>query len=59
MTSYNAHSKPERSTLPEDNKKELILDILRYGLDVEVLAPETLRDKAQEQHLRAVHLYEK
>ena len=37
MTSYYAHSKPIRSTLPEDSKKELILDILRYGPDVEVL----------------------
>jgi predicted DNA-binding transcriptional regulator YafY len=35
------------------------MDILKYGPDVEVLAPETLRDKAQEQLLRAVHLYEK
>jgi predicted DNA-binding transcriptional regulator YafY len=59
MTSYYAHSKPERSTPPEDGKKELILDILRYGAEVEVLSPKSLRIKAQEQLRRAAHLYEK
>lgn len=51
MTSYYTHSKPKRSTLPEDNKKELFLDILRYGPDVEMHAPNSLRDKV----LRRLH----
>jgi predicted DNA-binding transcriptional regulator YafY len=45
--------------IPYSDDRELLMDILKYGPDVEVLAPETLRDKAQEQILRAVHLYEK
>ncbi len=45
--------------IPYSDDRELLMDILKYGLDVEVLAPETLRDKAQEQFLRAVHLYKK
>jgi len=59
MTSYNAHSKPERGTPPEDGKKELILDILRYGAEAEVLSPRSLRIKVQKQLRRAARLYEK
>lgn len=58
MTSHNAHSKPERSTLPEDGKKELILDILRYGPDVVVLRRKSLRDRVLEQLLRAASRYQ-
>lgn len=43
--------------VPYSNDLELILDILRYGPDVEVLAPETLRTKVQEHLRRAVAVY--
>jgi len=35
----------------------LLMDILKYGPDVEVLAPKNLRNKAREQLLHAMHLY--
>lgn len=37
--------------------RELLMDILKYGPDVEVLAPKNLRNKAREQLLHAMRLY--
>jgi len=43
--------------LPYSNDQELIMDILRYGPDVEVLQPASLRTRVKEQLLRAVQNY--
>jgi predicted DNA-binding transcriptional regulator YafY len=45
--------------VPYSNDKELIMDILRHGPDVEVLAPKSLRDKVLEQHLCAASQYQR
>ena len=38
-----------RLTVPYSKETELVMDILRHGPDVEVLAPASLRDRVQEQ----------
>lgn len=43
--------------LPYDNPTELAMDILRYGADVEVLAPESLRSDVAERLRAAAALY--
>jgi predicted DNA-binding transcriptional regulator YafY len=43
--------------LPYDNPTELAMDILRYGADVEVLAPESLRSEIAERLRAAAALY--
>ncbi len=42
---------------PYSREPELVLDILKYGADVEVLAPESLRKAVAEQHAMAARLY--
>ena len=43
--------------LPYSREPELVMDILKYGADVEVLAPESLRAAVARQHLDAAGLY--
>jgi len=43
--------------VPYAREPELVMDILKYGADVEVLAPESLRNAVAEQHARAASLY--
>lgn len=43
--------------IPYSDERELVLDILRYGPDVEVLRPKSLRLKVLDQLLRAVSRY--
>jgi len=45
--------------IPYSDDRELLMDILKHGADVEVLSPKSLRIKAQEQLRHAAHLYEK
>ncbi len=45
--------------IPYADDRELVLDILRYGPDVEVLRPKSLHDKVLNQLLRAVSQYRK
>ena len=45
--------------LPYSREPELVMDILKYGADVEVLAPESLRDAVAGQHAQAAGLYRK
>lgn len=42
--------------LPYADDRELILDILRHGADVEVLAPAELRQKVRHEHERAARI---
>lgn len=44
-------------TVPYSNDTELLMDILRYGPDVEVLAPAELREKAREKLRSARKVY--
>lgn len=44
--------------IPYANDGELLMDIMRYGAKVEVLAPEGLRRKVKEQHDAAARLYD-
>jgi len=43
--------------LPYSREPELVMDILKYGADVEVLAPESLRDAVARQHAEAAGIY--
>ena len=43
--------------LPYADHRELIMDILKYGADVEVLGPESLRQLVREEHARAASRY--
>ncbi len=43
--------------LPYADHLELIMDILKYGADVEVLDPDSLRQRVQEEHERASRQY--
>ena len=43
--------------LPYSREPELVMDILRYGADVEVLAPDSLREAVAGAHEAAAHLY--
>ena len=45
--------------LPYADHRELIMDILKYGADVEVLGPESLRQLVREEHKRAARTYAK
>jgi predicted DNA-binding transcriptional regulator YafY len=45
--------------LPYSDERELVLDILKYGPDVEVLRPKSLRGRVLEQLLRAAKQYER
>ncbi len=42
---------------PYSREPELVMDILKYGADVEVLSPEPLRKAVAEQHAKAAKLY--
>jgi len=44
---------------PYGNERELLMDILKYGADVEVLAPDPLRQKVQEQLSATLAQYQK
>jgi predicted DNA-binding transcriptional regulator YafY len=44
--------------LPFNNPTELIMDILRYGPDVEVIAPDTLRRAVMQQLQSTLQLYQ-
>ncbi len=44
-------------TVPYSDNRELIRDILRYGADVEVLAPDSLRSQIQEEIEKALQRY--
>lgn len=44
-------------SLPYANDRELIMDILKFGPDVEVLEPEALRQRVREQLAAATKLY--
>lgn len=46
-------------TVPYANEPELVMDILRYGADVEVLAPESLRATVIDRLARTLARYEK
>ena len=43
--------------VPYANDSELVLDILRHGAEVEVLAPAALREKVRAEHAKAAELY--
>jgi predicted DNA-binding transcriptional regulator YafY len=43
--------------LPYAREPELVMDILKYGADVEVLAPESLRAAVARQHTEAASVY--
>jgi proteasome accessory factor C len=43
--------------LPFGNSRELIMDILRYGADVEVLAPDFLRDAVAKESQKTSRIY--
>jgi predicted DNA-binding transcriptional regulator YafY len=43
--------------LPYSREPELVMDILKYGADIEVLAPESLRDAVARQHAEAATVY--
>jgi proteasome accessory factor C len=43
--------------LPYSREPELVMDILKYGADIEVLAPESLRDAVARQHAEAARVY--
>lgn len=43
--------------LPYADHRELIMDILKYGADVEVLEPESLRQLVRQEHERAARAY--
>jgi predicted DNA-binding transcriptional regulator YafY len=43
--------------IPYSDDRELVLDILKHGPEVEVLRPKSLRKRVLEQHLRAVAQY--
>jgi predicted DNA-binding transcriptional regulator YafY len=46
-------------TIPYANEPELVMDILRYGADVEVLAPEALRKTVRERLQKTLTRYSK
>jgi len=45
-------------SIPYSNDKELIMDILKYGADVEVIAPEALREAVKNQINAAASQYQ-
>ena len=44
--------------IPFADHRELIMDVLKYGADVEVIAPETLRQLVRGEHERAAKAYD-
>jgi len=44
--------------LPFSSARELVMDILRYGPEVEVLSPDSLRDAVAESARLAAEIYE-
>jgi predicted DNA-binding transcriptional regulator YafY len=42
---------------PYSREPELVMDVLKYGADVEVLAPESLRKAVADSHWRAAAAY--
>ncbi len=44
-------------TIPYSNDTELVMDIMRYGIGVEVLSPSGLREKVKVSHERAAGQY--
>jgi predicted DNA-binding transcriptional regulator YafY len=44
-------------SLPYSNDRELIMDILKFGADVEVLEPAALRKRVREELAAAGRLY--
>ena len=46
-------------TVPYSDERELVMDILKYGGDVEVLAPQSLRNSVRKALKEAVSVYEK
>lgn len=46
-------------SIPYSDPRELVMDILKYGPDVEVLAPESLRNAVAERLLQALNNYRK
>lgn len=47
-----------RLEVPYSDPREILMEILRYGPDVEVLAPATLRDAVRERLSQALHHYQ-
>lgn len=45
-------------TLPYGNARELIMDVMRYGADAEILEPDSLREQAGELLSRAAAIYQ-
>ncbi len=45
-------------SIPYSDERELLLDILRQGAEVEVLSPKPLRDKVKMEHAKAINLYD-
>jgi len=45
--------------VPYSREPELVMDILKYGADVEVVAPESLRKAVAEHHAEAAQVYSK
>jgi len=43
--------------IPYQDERELVMDILKYGADVDVIKPESLRNKIREQSIRLHNLY--
>ena len=44
---------------PYSREPELVMDVLKYGADVEVLAPESPRKAVAEHHAEATKVYSK
>ena len=44
--------------VPYSTDPELIMDILKYGPDCEVVGPESLREKVKESLMTAARMYE-
>jgi predicted DNA-binding transcriptional regulator YafY len=43
--------------IPYSDDRELLMDILKHGADVEVVAPDKLRERAQEEISRMAKRY--
>lgn len=57
-----AHTLPDghyQLHIPYHDERELLMDILKYGADVEVIAPAALREAVRQRYNRAARLYEK
>jgi predicted DNA-binding transcriptional regulator YafY len=45
-------------SIPYSDERELLLDILRQGAEVEVISPKSLRDRVKAEHIKAISLYD-